>query len=166
MTLTNSVTDPIAASLACLRGRLPPGSRVIVFGSQARGEASRTQLSSTPRTDQEPARQVDATRRGCAGYSFCRLRNSPFGLGQSSPAPGIPHTSSATAKRCHRPRTGSNPRLSCGSGSRSGSWRGEGCPSTASSAGPGGFPRAHPERANPATPNTTPTSPEREASSA
>jgi hypothetical protein len=77
MTLTNSVTDPIAASLACLRGRLPPGSRVIVFGSQARGEASRTQLSSTPRTDQEPARQVDATRRGCAGYSFCRLRNSP-----------------------------------------------------------------------------------------
>jgi len=39
MTLTNSVTDPIAASLACLRGRLPPGSRVIVFGSQARGEA-------------------------------------------------------------------------------------------------------------------------------
>lgn len=32
-------TDPITASLACLRGSLPPGSRVIVFGSQARGEA-------------------------------------------------------------------------------------------------------------------------------
>lgn len=32
-------TDPITASLACLRASLPPGSRVIVFGSQARGEA-------------------------------------------------------------------------------------------------------------------------------
>lgn len=32
-------TDPIAASLACLRDRLSPGSRVIVFGSRARGEA-------------------------------------------------------------------------------------------------------------------------------
>lgn len=37
--MINRVSDPIAASLACLRGRLPPGSRVIVFGSRARGEA-------------------------------------------------------------------------------------------------------------------------------
>lgn len=39
MAMINSVTDPIAASLACLRGSVPPGSKVIVFGSQARGEA-------------------------------------------------------------------------------------------------------------------------------
>ena len=39
MTMINSVTDPIAASLACLRGCIPPGSKVIVFGSQARGDA-------------------------------------------------------------------------------------------------------------------------------
>lgn len=39
MAMINSVTDPIAASLACLRGSVPPGSKVIVFGSRARGEA-------------------------------------------------------------------------------------------------------------------------------
>ena len=39
MAIATRTTDPIAASLACLRGHLPPGSRVIVFGSQARGEA-------------------------------------------------------------------------------------------------------------------------------
>ncbi len=39
MASTDRTTDPITASLACLRGRLPPGSRVIVFGSQARGDA-------------------------------------------------------------------------------------------------------------------------------
>lgn len=39
MALTDRNTDPISASLACLRDRLPPGSRVIVFGSRARGEA-------------------------------------------------------------------------------------------------------------------------------
>jgi len=39
MALTAQQTDPITASLDCLRGRLPPGSRVIVFGSQARGTA-------------------------------------------------------------------------------------------------------------------------------
>lgn len=39
MAIATRTNDPIAASLACLRGHLPPGSRVIVFGSQARGEA-------------------------------------------------------------------------------------------------------------------------------
>ena len=39
MAISARTTDPIAASLDCLRGHLPPGSRVIVFGSQARGEA-------------------------------------------------------------------------------------------------------------------------------
>lgn len=39
MATADRITDPIAASLACLRGRLPPGSRVIVFGSHARGDA-------------------------------------------------------------------------------------------------------------------------------
>lgn len=39
MARADRTTDPIAVSLACLRGRLPPGSRVIVFGSQARGDA-------------------------------------------------------------------------------------------------------------------------------
>ena len=39
MAIATRTTDPIAASLACLRCHLPPGSRVIVFGSQARGEA-------------------------------------------------------------------------------------------------------------------------------
>jgi predicted nucleotidyltransferase len=39
MARLDTSTDPIAASLACLQGRLPPGSRVIVFGSRARGGA-------------------------------------------------------------------------------------------------------------------------------
>ena len=39
MAIATRTNDPIAASLACLRGHLPPGSRVIVFGSQARGDA-------------------------------------------------------------------------------------------------------------------------------
>ena len=41
MAIATRTTDPIAASLACLHGHLPPGSRVIVFGSQARGDATR-----------------------------------------------------------------------------------------------------------------------------
>jgi predicted nucleotidyltransferase len=33
------IADPVQASLECLRQTLPPGSRVIVFGSHARGSA-------------------------------------------------------------------------------------------------------------------------------
>lgn len=39
MARADRTTDPIAASLACLRGSIPPGSKLIVFGSQARGDA-------------------------------------------------------------------------------------------------------------------------------
>src|SRR5690606_7644746 len=71
-----------------------PGGGDVSGWDEAGDRASADRVSS-----QAGAAFFVAARDRHAGYLLCRLRNSPFGLGQSSPAPQTPDMTIATWSR-------------------------------------------------------------------